>query len=186
MLALLKTLAAFSATAPFFGSVRDCAPGSSIFTVNSVSLDPATPVPGQSMTLNLDYTVPYGTTVNGGQVEYAITYNYIPFQPSYEPLCQDIPCPLGPGTYTNASTSVWPAGVSGLVVSQMKWYDDAADLLLCIEISGQVGDLDKVAMVRAPPQLLMLGAPEVAAVAAMEAVKPPRTFLRGLQHTEEL
>ncbi len=108
-----------------------------MFTVNSVGLDPANPVPGQNVTLKLDYTVPAGVTVTGGQTEYDITWNYIPFDPSFEPLCQNIPCPLGPGQYQNQSTSVWPDSVSGYITSQMKWLDEGNKLLLCVEIAGQ-------------------------------------------------
>jgi hypothetical protein len=64
---------------PFFGDVRDCAPGKSIFTVNSVSLEPPTPLSGQNLTLLLDYTVPDGVVITDGTAEYDITYNYIPF-----------------------------------------------------------------------------------------------------------
>lgn len=118
-------------------SVNDCGAGKSVFTIQSVSLDPPTPVPGQDMTLTLDYTVPADTIVSGGETEYDITWNYIPFEPSYEPLCQNIPCPLGPGRYKNQSTSVWPDSVSGYIVSQMKWTDEAGRLLLCVEIANQ-------------------------------------------------
>jgi len=121
-----------------FGGVRDCGDGASVFTVDKVSLDPPTPVPGADLTLYLDYSVPDGVRITGGQAEYAVTYNFIPFTPSYEPLCQDVPCPLGPGSYSNQSTSQWPTGLSGLVVSTMKWLDPSNAVLLCVEISGQM------------------------------------------------
>jgi len=143
---LFKALAFYRTTFRFYGEVRDCAAGTSVFTVNSVSLNPAAPVPGQNVTLSLDYTVPAGVTVTGGQTEYDITWNFIPFEPSYEPLCGDIPCPLGPGRYTNQSTSLWPDSVSGYVTSQMKWLDEGNKLLLCIEIAGQAGDKNRVAL----------------------------------------
>lgn len=119
------------------GAVSDCGAGASVFTVNSVDLDPVSPTPGQNMTLTLDYTVPEGVVVTGGQTEYDVTWNFIPLEPSVEPLCQDIPCPLGPGMYRNQSTSLWPDSVSGYITSQMKWLDEAGNLLLCIEIAGQ-------------------------------------------------
>ncbi len=147
---LFKAFAFYGTTLRFFGGVSDCAPGASVFTVNSVSLEPAVPIPGQNVTLTLDYTVPDGVTVTGGETEYDITWNYIPFEPSYEPLCQDIPCPLGSGRYTNRSTSVWPDSVSGYVTSQMKWLNEAKEILLCVEISGQAGDPRRVALVQTP------------------------------------
>lgn len=142
-----KTLIAAAAT--FLTTVRDCGDGQSVFTVDKVSLDPEVPVPGSDMTLYLDYTVPDGWLITGGQAEYSVTYNFIPFAPSYEPLCQDVPCPLGPGSYQNHSTSQWPSGISGLVVSTMKWVDPSNTLLLCVEISGQTAGygLDQKALV---------------------------------------
>jgi hypothetical protein len=127
------------------GAVSDCGAGTSVFKVNSVDLDPVSPAPGQNMTLTLDYTVPSGTVVAGGQTEYDVTWNFIPLEPSFEPLCQDIPCPLGPGTYRNQSTSLWPDSVSGYITSQMKWMDEAGNLLLCIEIAGQSASAPKQA-----------------------------------------
>jgi hypothetical protein len=147
---LFKAYALYGATSQFFGEVRDCGAGTSVFTVNSVALDPISPVPGQNVTLSLDYTVPAGTTVVGGQTEYDITWNFIPFEPSYGPLCSDIPCPIGPGQYKNQTTSLWPASVSGYVTSQVKWLDEASRLLLCIEIAGQAGDKNRVALQPVP------------------------------------
>ena len=112
---------------------------------------PANPAAGENVTLYLDYTVPDGITVTGGQTEYDVTYNYIPFSPSYEPLCQNIPCPLQAGRYSNASSSLWPSGLSGLLVTQMKWWDENQNLLLCVEMSGQTGNLRRVALALAPP-----------------------------------
>ncbi len=143
----LSRIALLIATVPFFGSVQDCAPGESLFTITDLALDPVAPVAGQNITLHLGYEVPDGLTVKGGIAEYDVTYNYIPFSPSKEPLCSNIPCPLGPGSYQNASTSQWPDSLSGLLVSQMKWWDDQDRLLLCVEIAGQTGDLRQVALV---------------------------------------
>lgn len=130
----------------FYTTVKDCGGGMSIFTVNSVSLTPPNPTPGQDVGLTLDYTVPPGMYVTNGQVEYAITYNFIPFAPSYEPLCANVPCPLTPNTYKNTSFSKWPTGLSGSVTTKMSWLDLDENLLLCVQISGQMGDLKKVAL----------------------------------------
>lgn len=135
-----------------FSTVEDCGAGSSIFKINSVTLDPPAPTPGQNMTLFLDYTVPDGVSVVGGQAEYDVTWNFIPLEPSVEPLCLDIPCPLGPGRYQNQSTSLWPDSVSGYITSQMKWFDEANSLLLCVEIAGQARDLRHVALVPWTPK----------------------------------
>jgi hypothetical protein len=177
---LFTAFAAYGAASQFFGDVRDCGAGTSLFTVNSVALDPMNPVPGQNVTLSLDYTVPAGITVKGGQTEYDITWNYIPFDPSYEPLCQDIPCPLGPGQYRNKSTSLWPDSVSGYITSQMKWIDDANQLLLCVEISGQAGDLRRVALIPSPPETKSL----VLVVDMEDDAVSYRKYLRGGMNVE--
>lgn len=138
MLRAISFLAYGVLTYSLLTTVSDCGKSAAVFTVNSVETVPLNPVPGQNMTLMLDYTVPAGTTVTGGQAEYDITWNYIPFEPSYEPLCHNIPCPLGPGRYTNQSTSVWPDSVSGYITSQMKWLDEGNKLLLCVEVANQL------------------------------------------------
>ena len=119
-------------------TVRDCGVGTSVFKINSVSLTPADPKPGENVGLNLDYTVPSGVTVTGGQAKYDITYNFLPLSPTIEPLCQDIPCPLGPGTYLNTTYSTWPTGLSGTVNTKITWLDEAGKQLLCIGIVAKV------------------------------------------------
>lgn len=113
-------------------TVNDCAKGQSIFLLNAVDITPTNPVPGEKVSLHIDYTVPDGLVVTGGTSEYSTTYNFIPFAPTVEPLCQDIPCPLGAGRYSNISVSDWPTGLSGQLDTKMKWFDDNKNLLLCM------------------------------------------------------
>ena len=119
-------------------TVRDCGAATSVFKINSVSLTPADPKPGEKVGLNLDYTVPSGVTVTGGQAKYDITYNFLPLSPTIEPLCQDIPCPLGPGTYLNTTYSTWPTGLSGTLNTKITWLDEVGTQLLCIGIVAKV------------------------------------------------
>lgn len=114
--------------------VNDCGGGTTLFKLNSVSLSPADPPPGSSVSLNLDYTVPAGLTVNDGTSTTAVSYNFIPFAPTVEPLCQDIPCPLASGRYYNSTNSTWPTGLSGTVRTTMTWADQNSVKLLCIGI----------------------------------------------------
>ena len=130
LLALLSlTSAATAATVSSCGGA---------FTVMAASLKPTDPVAGQEVGLHLEYSVPSPIIVTGGTSEMAFTYNFIPFQPTSEPLCQDVPCPLGPGTYSNDTVSVWPSGLSGSFTSTMKWFDPASTLLLCLKITGKL------------------------------------------------
>jgi hypothetical protein len=119
-------------------TVRDCGTSATLFKINSLSLTPADPKPGEKVGLNLDYTVPAGVTVTGGQAKYDITYNFIPLSPTVEPLCQNIPCPLGPGSYVNTTYSTWPSGIRGTVNTKITWVDEASKQLLCIGIAAKV------------------------------------------------
>ena len=119
-------------------TVKDCGSGKSVFTVNTMSLDPPNPAPGQRVGFTLDYTVPYNTTVTDGTTTYDVSYNFIPMSPTTQSLCSNVPCPLGAGRYVNTSYSDWPTGLSGTIKTRMKWLDPVGTLLLCSEISGKV------------------------------------------------
>jgi hypothetical protein len=129
MIALFGLLAA----APV---LRDCGGAKSVLTLNSFSLTPAVPSPGDSVTLSIDYTVPEGVVLTGGVATYAFTYNFIPLNPTTEPLCSAIPCPLGPGRYTNHTVSQWPSGLSGSFTIKNTWRDDGGAQLICLSIAG--------------------------------------------------
>ena len=118
-------------------TIRDCAPGTSLFLVNSVSLNPSTPMPGEKVSLHLEYTVPTGYVTTAGQAKYEITYNFIPLTPTVEPLCQNIPCPLGAGSYTNNTVSEWPTGLSGTLKTKITWMDIMGVELLCLQMDAK-------------------------------------------------
>ena len=117
---------------------KDCSSGTSLFSLNTMSLDPPNPSPGDRVAFFLDYSVPTGTTVTDGTARYEVNYNFIPLSPTIQPLCSNIPCPLGPGRYTNTTYSTWPTGLSGSIRTRMAWLDPSGTMLLCTEISGKV------------------------------------------------
>jgi hypothetical protein len=119
-------------------TVNDCAIGKSAFTLSSLSIYPMTPIGGDTVTLYMDYTVPTGMTVTGGTATTSVKYNFINLQPTTEPLCSNIPCPLTAGSYSNTTKSVWPSGLSGSVKSRLTWENEEKTLLACIEISGKL------------------------------------------------
>jgi hypothetical protein len=133
MLMLLALLLSVDAA-----SVKDCGSSNALFSISALSLSPTDPMPGDNVTLHLEYNVPSPNTINDGTVSYDITYNFIPFAPSSEPLCMNVPCPLSPGKYTNDTTSKWPTGLTGTIMSVMRWKDLSSRLLLCVQISGKV------------------------------------------------
>ena len=118
--------------------VVDCGAGKSLFTINALSLEPAQPVPNENVSLHLDYSVPAGLTINGGDAKYAVTYNFIPLTPTVEPLCKNIPCPLPSGSYSNTTYMLWPSGLSGSLVTKITWTDTSARQLLCISITASL------------------------------------------------
>ena len=119
-------------------TLKDCGVDTALFTINSMSIVPPFATPGTSSTLNLDYTVPGGTTVTDGTTKYEFTFNGIPFTPTVESLCQNIPCPLGPGSYQNASDVDWPTGLSGKLKTRMTWLDPASTVLLCLDTTASL------------------------------------------------
>jgi hypothetical protein len=119
-------------------TLKDCSSGTSLLVVNKMSLEPSAPSPGQKVGFTLDYTVHPNTIITDGTARYETTYNFIPLSPTIQPLCSNIPCPLGPGRYVNTTYSTWPTGLSGTIVSRMKWLDSTGTLLICTEISGKV------------------------------------------------
>jgi hypothetical protein len=118
-------------------TVKDCSSGNALFGLDKLSISPVNPNPGDSVTLHMQYTVPSGIILTGGTAKYAINYNFLPLQPVIEPLCENVPCPLGPGVYTNDTVTTWPTDVSGTINTQMTWLDTNSTLLLCVLISGK-------------------------------------------------
>jgi hypothetical protein len=118
-------------------SVKDCGAGKGAFKVHELYVNPVTVNPGEPFTLHMKYEVPQGLLVKGGTANYAVNYNFIPLSPTVEPLCSNIPCPLGTGIYTNDTVTTWPTGLSGSVTTTITWLDESSKLLACIAISSK-------------------------------------------------
>ena len=109
-----------------------------LFAVNSVSFNPPTPLPGEKVALQLNYTVPFGYIATAGTVRYELTYNFLPLAPTVEPLCQNIPCPLSPGTYENSTFADWPKDLVGTLKTKIIWKDILGVQLLCLNIDAKL------------------------------------------------
>jgi len=133
-----QTMKFLSLYAVLNATLKDCSSGTSLFTVNMMSLDPPNPAPGQQVGFTLDYSVPPSTVITDGTARYETTYNFIPLAPTIQPLCSNIPCPLESGRYLNTTYSMWPTGLSGTIMTRMKWLDPTGTMLICTEISGKV------------------------------------------------
>jgi len=126
MFVLLSLFALTSAT------ITDCSVGKGLFTITELKLDPPSAVAAnQNVSLVLKYTSP--VIITGGTAETAITLNYIPFQPSSENLCNSVFCPLGVGSHDSSTFYIFPSGISGRIITQIKWFDLSGTLLLCIK-----------------------------------------------------
>lgn len=138
MIARIVTFLALLAAAASQNSVTDCSSGTSVFKFTSGSLTPNPVVPGQDSSLTINAQIPDGVNITDGTAQYSVTLNGIPFPGETDPLCSQVTCPLLPGPYTNTTTSVFPTGVSGKIVSTIKWYDTNKNLLLCTAVTTRV------------------------------------------------
>ena len=139
MRSLAILAAAFAALfAPSSSTVTDCGAGNSLFTINSQGFSPEPPTPNENATLWIDYTIPANTNIDSGTCVYSFTLNGIPFTPTTEDLCTQVACPLVSGNYNLSSTSTWPGGISGKIVTKIQWYDSSKNLLLCSQTTEKV------------------------------------------------
>lgn len=126
--------------AAVLASIVDCSKGNALFQINELGFWPDPPTPGENATISFLYTVPDGTpTITDGTATYGVTLNGIPFPATVDPLCDDTHnCPIVPGQYNLTSTSLFPTGVSGKIVTTINWYDLAKTLLLCVQTTVRV------------------------------------------------
>ena len=78
----------------------------------------------------------------GATAIYSVTYNFIPLSPSTDDLCADQKedkCPLlASAHHHSVSTSPWPTGLSGTVVSKIEWKDQDGQQVLCLKWTAKV------------------------------------------------
>ena len=117
--------------APAYGAIANCGKNP-LFTITELSQNPLTKVKGGE---NVSLTLLYSSfqPVEAGTVTTAVTYNFIPFQPTVADLCTSIVCPLAPGDHDGSSSVVTPTGLTGTVVSTVTWNDQNGRELLCIK-----------------------------------------------------
>ena len=137
-MALFTALVATAAILNASNSVTDCSKGTSVFKFISGSLLPDPVVPGRDSSITLNLKIPAGTIVDAGTAKYSFSFNGIPFSPTTEDLCSDVACPLLGGPYTNTTTSVFPSGVSGKVVTKIEWFNINGNRLLCADVTARL------------------------------------------------
>lgn len=133
---VLITLAALASAS---STITDCGKTNAKFLIDGLAYWPDPPIPGQNGTLSFLYTVPDGTEpISDGTAKYSLTLNGIPFPASTDPLCDDVPCPVVPGTFNLTSTSEFPSGVSGKITTKIQWYDTSSTELLCVDLTVRI------------------------------------------------
>ena len=136
---LFLALSVLAAVGDASSTITNCGTTTTKFVVDGLAYWPDPPVPGQNGTLSFLYTVPDGTdAITDGSAKYSITLNGIPFPATTDPLCDDVPCPLVPGTFNLTSTSEFPTGVSGKIGSKIQWYDTSKAELLCVLLTVRI------------------------------------------------
>ena len=133
---LLRTLAAITAFAAASGLIKDCDTASR-FRPTELAVTPDPPVRGQPVVMTVKFDNP-GPVVDDGTVTTSVTLNFIPFQPSSEPLCQNTACPIPSGAADRSTSSTWPDTVSGRIVTKSVWTGSGGESLLCVQSSFSV------------------------------------------------
>lgn len=131
MSVILCILAFVSFASSVSATISNCG-SNPAFTITTLDQSPLTKVSaGQNVSLTLKYTS--YAPVSAGTVTTAVTYNFIPFQPTVDDLCKSVVCPLAPGDHDGSSSVVTPSGVSGSVSTTITWADANGNQLLCIK-----------------------------------------------------
>lgn len=135
---MLSRILLFSIFAYSFATVSDCSNGASLFKLTSMSFSPDPTVPGQNSTLLLSMNVPEQINDASATATYSTTYNFIPFAPTVDSLCDvTIPCPIKIGVLDTYSTFPVDPTLSGSLQVKIEWKDSRQ--LLCILIKTKVG-----------------------------------------------
>lgn len=133
----LFTLACAALAAIAGATISDCDP-TSRFRPTELAVTPDPPVANQPVAMTVKFDNP-GAEVTDGTVTTSVTLNFIPFQPSEEPLCTNTACPIPAGPVDRSTTSTWPSGVSGIVVTKSVWAGVDGESLLCVQTKFAVG-----------------------------------------------
>jgi hypothetical protein len=131
-----RLLAFFTGIMAVGASITNCGQGSR-FELTNLALHPDPPIPGKQLDMTVQFTNP-GSEVTDGTATTSVTLNFIPFQPTVKPLCEDTHCPLVTGPNDRSTSSVWPETVTGAISSKIVWTDVTGAELLCISIKTKV------------------------------------------------
>lgn len=129
----LRALALIAATV----TLRDCGnPTTDQAKILSMGFTPSNPVPGENTTLWVNYDLK--TPITGGIATYSVSFNGIPFTPTVDDLCTQTACPKEIGTYNETSSSDFPDGISGKVVTKIQWTNQDNLPVWCVETTFRI------------------------------------------------
>jgi hypothetical protein len=132
-----------AACMPSNATYRNCGSSSDLAKNLVISIVPDAPKGGDDVTTIFDYDL--SSVVTGGSSSYALSFNGIPFSPTVNDLCSDMaagccpdPCPLAIGHHTDKSITAFPSGISGKLITTIRWKDQNSNQILCVEWSVKV------------------------------------------------
>jgi hypothetical protein len=118
-------------------TIRECPNVSGRATVLGFDSEPLNPIAGDDVSLWVAYDLP-APEITGGTATYSFTYNGIPFPATVDPLCDQTACPKQVGFNNESSSSTFPSGISGKIVSSIRWNDQNDDIVWCVETTWKV------------------------------------------------
>lgn len=118
-------------------TLRDCGnPTTDQAKITSMGFTPSDPLPNENTTLWIAYDLK--SVLTGGIATYSISFNGIPLTPTVEDLCTQTACPKEVGFYNETSSSLFPDGISGKIVSKIQWTNQDNLPVLCQETTFKI------------------------------------------------
>jgi hypothetical protein len=136
-----RIVSLFAVFAGVGATISDCGQGS-VFALTTLALHPDPPIPGKQVDMTVQFTNP-GSEVVDGTATTSVTLNFIPFQPTVKPLCEDTQCPIVTGPNDRSTSSTWPETVTGAITSKIVWTAVDGSELLCISIKTKIAAQEK-------------------------------------------
>lgn len=102
----------------------------------SMGFNPSNPQPNENTTLWIDYEL--RTPIMGGTATYSLSLNGIPFSPTIQDLCTQTACPKDIGFYNETSSSLFPEGINGKIVSKIQWTNQDNLPIWCQETTFKI------------------------------------------------
>lgn len=117
-------------------TLRNCGSSSDQATILGMGFAPQSPSPGELTELWVAYSLK--APITGGTATYAYSFNGIPFSPTIEDLCTQTLCPKAIGVYNETSSSDFPSGITGKIISTIKWADQNTKPVWCTELTFKI------------------------------------------------